>query len=97
MLKLTPESSPYLSCKATLHKGTEYECNWGSLVSIVSDYGLDDRAIVVRSLTEAKDFLSSLCVQTGSEAYPASYPVGTRGPFWGTAPPWHDSDNFTSI
>jgi hypothetical protein len=39
-----------------------------SSVSIVSDYGLDDRAIGVRSAAEAKDFSSSFCVQTGSEA-----------------------------
>jgi hypothetical protein len=30
-----------------------------------------------------KDFSSSLCVQTGSGAQPASYPVGTGGPFPG--------------
>jgi hypothetical protein len=40
-----------------------------SSVSIVSDYGLDDRAIGVRSPAGAKDFSSSLCVQTGSEAH----------------------------
>jgi hypothetical protein len=34
----------------------------GSSVSIVSDYGLDDRAIAVRSLAGAKDFSSNLCV-----------------------------------
>jgi hypothetical protein len=28
-----------------------------------------------------KDFFSSLCVQTGSGAHPASSPVGTGGPF----------------
>jgi hypothetical protein len=33
----------------------------------VSDYGLDDRAIDVRSPVEAKEFSSNLCVQTGSE------------------------------
>jgi hypothetical protein len=43
----------------------------GSSGSIVSDYGLDDQAIEVRSPTEA-DFSSSPCVQTGSGAYPAS-------------------------
>jgi hypothetical protein len=32
----------------------------------VSDYGLDDRAIGVRSPAGAKDFSFSLCVQTGS-------------------------------
>jgi hypothetical protein len=51
--------------------------------SIVSDYGLDDRAIGVRSPAEAKDFSSILCVQTGSGAHPASCPVGTGGLFPG--------------
>jgi hypothetical protein len=49
----------------------------------VSDYGLDDRAIGVRSPEGAKDFSSSLCVQTGSEAHPASCTMGTGGPFPG--------------
>jgi hypothetical protein len=51
--------------------------------SIVSDYGLDDRVIGVRSPAGAKDFSSSLCVQTGSEAHPASCTMGTGGPFPG--------------
>jgi hypothetical protein len=51
--------------------------------SIVSDYGLDDRAIGVRSPAGAKDFSSNLCVQTGSGAHPASCTVGTGGPFPG--------------
>jgi hypothetical protein len=50
-----------------------------SSASIVSDYGLDDRAIGVRSPAEAKDFSSSLCVQTGSGAHPASCTMGTGG------------------
>jgi hypothetical protein len=53
----------------------------GSSVSIVSDYGLDDRAIEVRSPAEAKDFSSSLCVQTGSGAHPVSCTMGTGGAF----------------
>jgi hypothetical protein len=52
-------------------------------VSIVSDYGLDDHAIGVRSLAGAKDFSSNLCVQTCSEAHPASCTMGTGGPFPG--------------
>jgi hypothetical protein len=55
----------------------------GSSGSIVSDYGLDDRAIGVRFPAGAKDFSSSLCVQTGSEAHPASCTMGTVGPFPG--------------
>jgi hypothetical protein len=54
-----------------------------SSVSIVSDYGLDDWAIEVRSPAGAKDFSSILCVQTGSEAHPASCTMGTGGPFPG--------------
>jgi hypothetical protein len=56
--------------------------------SIVSDCGLDDWAIEVRSPVEAKDFSCTLRVQTGSEAHPASctvdtgvlYPGGCSGP-----------------
>jgi phosphotransferase system HPr-like phosphotransfer protein len=44
----------------------------------VFDYRLDDRAIGVRSPAEAKDFSSSLSVQTGSEAHPASCSMGIR-------------------
>jgi hypothetical protein len=55
----------------------------GSSGSIVSDYGLDDRAIEVRSPSGTEDFSSSPCVQTGSGAHPASYPMGTGGSFPG--------------
>jgi hypothetical protein len=54
----------------------------GSSVSIVSDYGLDGRAIF-RSPAGTKDFSSSLCAQTDSGVHPASCPVGTGGPFPG--------------
>jgi hypothetical protein len=54
-----------------------------SLGSIVSDYGLDDRVIGVRSPAGAEDFSSSPCVQTSSGAHPASSPMGTGGPFPG--------------
>jgi hypothetical protein len=52
----------------------------GSSGSIVSRYWLEDRAIDVRSPTEAKDFSSSLFVQTGSGAHPASCTMGTGVP-----------------
>jgi hypothetical protein len=55
----------------------------GSSGNIVSGYGLDDRAIEVRSPAEAKGFSCSLCVQTGSGAHPASCTMGTGGPFPG--------------
>jgi hypothetical protein len=58
--------------------------------AIVSDYGLDDLAIGVRYPTEAVEFSSSHCVQTGSEA---PYPVGPASPFLGgKALPGHDAD-----
>jgi hypothetical protein len=69
----------------------------GSLVSsgsIVSDYGLDDRAIGLRSPAGAKDFSSSLCLQTGSGAHPASCTMCTGGPFpGGKARPGRDADH----
>jgi hypothetical protein len=66
----------------------------GSSGSVVSDYGLDDRAIEVRSPTGAEDFSSSPCALTGSGAHPASYPMGTGGPFPGSkARPGRDADN----
>jgi hypothetical protein len=60
--------------------------SYRSLVSsgnIVSDYGLEDRAIEVRSPAGAKNFSSNLCVQIGSEAHPASCTMGTGGTFPG--------------
>jgi hypothetical protein len=70
---------------------TVSQCSSGS---IVSGCGLDDRAIEVRSLAEAKEFSSILCVQTGSEAHPASCTMGTGGPFPGDkARPGRDADH----
>jgi hypothetical protein len=62
--------------------------------SIVSDYGLDDRAIGVRFPALSKDFSSNLCVQTSSGAHPASCTVGTGGPVpGGKARPERDADH----
>jgi hypothetical protein len=48
----------------------------------------------VRSPTEAEDFSSSLCIQTGSGAHPASCTVGTGGLFpGGKAWPGRDVDH----
>jgi hypothetical protein len=66
----------------------------GSSVSIMSGYGLVDRAIEVRYPAGANDFSSSLCVQTGSGVHPASYAMGTGGPFpGGKARPGCDPDH----
>jgi len=53
----------------------------GSSVSVVSGYGLEDRAIEVRSWQRREDFSSGLCVQTGSGAHLVSCIMGTGGPF----------------
>jgi hypothetical protein len=48
----------------------------------------------VRSPGKAKNFSSSLCVQTSSATHPASYPMGTEGPFpGGKARPGRDADH----
>jgi hypothetical protein len=66
----------------------------GSSGNVVSDYGLDNRAIDVRSTTGAEDFSSNPCVQTGSGAHPVSNPMGTGGPFsGGKARPGRDADH----
>jgi hypothetical protein len=68
--------------------------NQGSRGSSGSDYELDDRVIEVRSPTEAEDFSCRPCVQTGSEAHPASYPMGTGGSVpGGKARPGRDADH----
>jgi hypothetical protein len=59
----------------------------GNSVSIVSDYGLDGRGSIPGG---AKDFSSSFCVQTGSGAHLASYPMGTER---GKARPGRDADH----
>jgi hypothetical protein len=74
----------------------DFECERSrvSSRSIVSDYGLDDRAIGVRSPAGVKDFSSNLCVQTGSEAHPASCSMGIGGPFpGGKARPGREADH----
>jgi hypothetical protein len=54
-----------------------------SLVSLALGYGLDDQGSRVRFLVGAGNFSLHHCVQNGSGAHPASYPVGTRGSFSG--------------
>jgi hypothetical protein len=60
----------------------------GSSGSIVSGYGLDDRAIEVRSPAQEEDSFSNLCVQTGSGVHPASCTMGTGGRFPGVKGDW---------
>jgi hypothetical protein len=71
-----------------------FSCEPGSSVSIVSDYGLDDRGIEVRSPAEAKDFSCSLSVVIPALGHPASCTMCTAGPFLGAkARPRRDADH----
>jgi hypothetical protein len=59
----------------------------------MSGYGLDDRAIEIRSPAEAKEFSSNLCPDR-LWAHPASCTMGTGGPFSGAkARPGRDADH----
>jgi hypothetical protein len=49
-----------------------------SSVGIALGYGLDDLGSRVRFPAGAMNFSHHHCVQHGSEAHPASYPMGTR-------------------
>jgi hypothetical protein len=55
----------------------------------------------VRSPTEAEDFSSNLCVQTGSGAQTASYTVGTgyllRGLMWSGRDADHSSPSSAEV
>jgi hypothetical protein len=50
--------------------------SWGVTVNITSYYRLDNRGSILGR--DKKDFSSILCVQTGSEAHPASCPKVTE-------------------
>jgi hypothetical protein len=54
-----------------------------SLVSIALGYRLDDQGSEVQFPAEAGNFSLHHCIQKGSGAHPASYPMGTRGSFPG--------------
>jgi hypothetical protein len=53
------------------------------LIIIALGYGMDDRGSRVRFPAEAGNFSLHHRIQNGSEAHPASYPMGTRGSFPG--------------
>jgi hypothetical protein len=64
-------------CTKTVEKSRD------SSVGITLDYGLDDQGTRVRFPAGAGNFSFHHCVQNGSGAQPASYPMGTRGSFPG--------------
>jgi hypothetical protein len=76
----------------TLSELNQNKSTSGSAQSV--QYLTTDWTAGVRSPTEAEDFSSNLCIQTGSGAHPASYTVGTGGSFpGGKARPGRDADH----
>jgi hypothetical protein len=83
--------SLYLSVLFAIFFKLRVDWSRGSSGSIVSDYGLDDRGSIP---DRGREFFFSPCVQTGSGAYPASYPMGTGGPIPGDkARPGRDANH----
>jgi hypothetical protein len=54
-----------------------------SSVGIATGYGLDNRSSRVRFPVGTENFFLLHCVQNGSGAHPACYPIDTRGSFPG--------------
>jgi hypothetical protein len=54
-----------------------------SSVGVALGYGLDDRSSRVRFPAGAGNFSLHHCIQNGSGAHPASYPMGTRDSYPG--------------
>jgi hypothetical protein len=63
-----------------LYIGIMLNQSHSSSSSIVSDYGLDNRGLIP---DRGRGFFLLARVQTGSGSHPASYPMGTEGPFPG--------------
>jgi hypothetical protein len=85
-----PQGFPNISAVDFIDIFSTFDCEPGSSVSIVSDYGLYDRVIEVQSLAEAKGFfLYPLCPDRLW-----GHPVGTGGPFAGAkVRPGRDADH----
>jgi hypothetical protein len=75
--------------------GRVWSCAWlGTGVAQLVQCMTTARTVGVRSPTQAEDFSSNLCVQTGSGAHPASCTVGTGGSLSrGEARPGRDADH----
>jgi hypothetical protein len=62
-------------------------------VGIALGYGLDDRGSGVRFPAGAGNISLHHRVQKGSDAHPASYPVGNKGSFPGVKRPGREADH----
>jgi hypothetical protein len=62
---------------------TSLNCEFARAQNTEMGYGLDDRGSRVRFPAQAGNFSLCHCVQNGSGAHPASYPMGNCGSFSG--------------
>jgi hypothetical protein len=86
-----PHSHPTVPLSRAYHLKNK---SWGSSAIIVSDNRPENRAIGFRSPAKAANFSSSPFVHTRSETHPASYAMGTGGPFLGDkARPGRNADH----
>jgi hypothetical protein len=69
-------------CNSMSYNGLRMDMRRYSSVGIAIEYGPDDRRVGFRVPVGWRTFLLHV-VQTGSGAYPASYPVGSTGSFPG--------------
>jgi hypothetical protein len=67
----------------TFNLNTRWRLSRDSSVGTELGYRLDDRGSRVRFPAGVGNFSPHYRVQNGSEAHPASYPMGTRGSFPG--------------
>jgi hypothetical protein len=79
--KLLPEREKI--CHPQFRMGIKQSQSRDSSVCIALGYGLDGRDSGVRFPVGTREFFLHHRVQNGSEVYPASYPIGTRGSFPG--------------
>jgi hypothetical protein len=68
----------YSECMENIPRTSVY-IQGDNSVGIALGYGLDDRGFSIRFPAGAGNFSLHHRVQNGSGAYPASYPMGTRG------------------
>jgi hypothetical protein len=66
-----------------INDSNNYHKSRDSSVGIALGYGLDDRDSRIRFPAVAGNFSLHHRVQNGSEAHPASYPMGSGGSFRG--------------
>jgi hypothetical protein len=84
VIRPTQLSNQKVTCSTCLEVLGKLQELYLHSVCIVLGYELDDRGSRVRFPAEVGNFSLHHCVQNGSGAHPASYPMDTRGSFRGS-------------